>query len=413
MLHQQQAIPVCKNRLRLCFLKPMVTMQSKRRKVALLIEASNSYARGLLSGIIAFEQRYSAWSIYLPEHQRRGIIPLERFEDWEVDGILARIETDKIADLVRSLDVPTVDLSAARLIKDIPWVETDNQAIAELAANHLLERGFTNFGFLGEAGFNWSKWRCLEFEKVLKEKGISCQVFESLSTTAPSYSWSTEVDRLAAWVCSLPKPIGVFAGYDIAAQRLLDVCRDVDIAVPEQVAVIGVDNDALICEICSPPLTSIELNTYDTGFRAAQMLEKMMTGEEVSSDGAFFGPITVRERLSTDTVAVDDANVAQALKYIRENATFNISVNDVLKQVDISRRKLEARFKKILGRTPHEEIQHRRLLRVKQLLRDTELSVAEIAGLTGYTHPEYLSVAFLREIGMPIREFRLREQKTK
>jgi len=378
VLHQQQAIPVCKNRLRLCFLKPMVTMQSKRRKVALLIEASNSYARGLLSGIIAFEQRYSAWSIYLPEHQRRGIIPLERFEDWEVDGILARIETDKIADLVRSLDVPTVDLSAARLIKDIPWVETDNQAIAELAANHLLERGFTNFGFLGEAGFNWSKWRCLEFEKVLKEKGISCQVFESLSTTAPGYSWSTEVDRLAAWVCSLPKPIGVFAGYDIAAQRLLDVCRDVDIAVPEQVAVIGVDNDALICEICSPPLTSIELNTYDTGFRAAQMLEKMMTGEEVSSEGTFFGPVTVREQ-----------------------------------QVDISRRKLEARFKKILGRTPHEEIQHRRLLRVKQLLRDTELSVAEIAGLTGYTHPEYLSVAFLREIGMPIREFRLREQKTK
>jgi len=387
-------------------------MRAKRKNVALLIEASNSYARGLLSGIIAFEQRYSAWSIYLPEHQRRGVIPLERLKDWKVDGILARIETDKIAELVQSLDVPTVDLSAARLSEGIPWVETDNRAIAEFAANHLLERGFTNFGFLGEAGFNWSRWRYAEFKNYLEQKGISCQLFESLLTTDPNYSWQSEVDRLGAWVCGLPKPVGVFAGYDIAAQRLLDVCRDFDIAVPEQVAVIGAHNDALICDICSPPLTSIELNTYDTGFHAAMLLEKMMNGEEVAPEGVFFGPITVRERLSTDTVAVDDTDVARALEYIRENATCNISVNDVLKQVDISRRKLETRFKKILGRTPHEEIQHRRLLRVKQLLRDTELPVAEIAHLTGYTHPEYLSVVFLREAGIPMHEFRLNQKKT-
>ncbi|MFK7770078.1 MAG: substrate-binding domain-containing protein [Mariniblastus sp.] len=386
-------------------------MRSKRKKVALLIEASNSYARGLLSGVIAFEQQYSAWSIYLPEHQRRGVIPLERLKDWKVDGILARIETQKIADLITSLNVPTVDLSAGRLVEGIPWVETDNQAIAELAANHLLERGFRNFGFLGEAGFNWSQWRWLEFQKYLAPKGHQCELFESLLTTDENYSWQSEVDRLGEWITSLPKPVGIFASYDISAQRLLDVCRDLEIAVPEQVAVIGVDNDSLICEICSPSLTSIELNTYDTGFHAAMLLEKMMNGEEVKQKGTFFGPITVRERLSTDTVAVEDVEVARALEYIRENATYNISVNDVLQHVDISRRKLEIRFKEILGRSPHKEIQYRRLFRVKQLLRDTELSVAEIARLTGFQHPEYLSVVFSRETGIAMHEFRLKEKK--
>lgn len=384
-----------------------------RRKVALLVEVSNAYARGLLSGIIAYELRNAAWSVYLPEQQRRGMISVERIADWDVDGILARIETPQIADAIQRLGVPTVDLSAARLVPGIPWVETDNPAIAKLAADHLIDRGFSHFAFLGEEGFNWSKWRGKEFESYLKDRGIDCNSFQFRLTTDPDYSWRRESERLEQWVVSLPKPIGVFASYDIAAHRLLELARESGVAVPEELAVIGVDNDNLICDICYPSLTSIELDSFGTGYHAAKLLEQMMDGQDISTDAVFFPPIRIKERLSTDTVAVEDPHVAKALHFIRENAIFNISVKDVMKVVDVSRRQLEIRFNKIVGHTPHKEIQFRRMERVKHLVESTDLSVAKIAEQTGFRHAEYLSVAFSREVGCTILEYRRQHARDK
>lgn len=386
-------------------------MKPKRKKVALLVEVSNSYARGLLSGIIAFEQSHANWSVYLPEQQRRGDVSIERLNDWEVDGIVARIETEAIANAIKQLNVPTVDLSAARLVEGIPWVETDNKAIAKMAADHLLENGFVNFGFLGEAGFNWSQWRGVEFQSYLQSKGFECDFHEFELATSTDYSWPSEVRLLKKWIHQLPKPTGVFAAYDIAAHRLLEACREEEIAVPEQVAVVGVDNDRMICEICYPTLTSIEPASYETGFQAAKMLEDLLQGRSVSTEGVFFGPVAIQERLSTDTVAVSDPIVAKALWYIRENAIFNATVDDVVRHLDISRRQLETRFKKIVGHSPHKELQIRRLRKVKQLLTTTDLSVAEIAKLTGYRHAEYLSVVFQREEGLPMSEFRRQHQR--
>ena len=381
-------------------------MKANRKNVALLVEVSNQYARELLAGIIAFEQGHANWSVYLPEQQRKGEVSIERLKDWKVDGILARIETDSIAQAVQDLDVPVVDLSAARLVDGIPWVETDNAAIARMAADHLLEKGFRHFGFIGEAGFNWSKWRGEEFRNYLSQFDSQCDCFEFLLSTDPDFSWQTEIQRLRQWILSLPKPVGVFASYDIAAHRLLEICREEMIPVPDQVAVVGVDNDNLICNICSPTLTSVEPAAFDSGFHAAQLLERQMNGETVSSDGVFFKPLAIRERLSTDTIAVDDEAVANALWFIRENAVFNISVDDVVSNGDLSRRQLELRFKKIVGHSPHKEIQSRRLRKVKQLLTTTDLSVAVIADRVGYQHAEYLSVVFQREEGISISEFR-------
>lgn len=386
-------------------------MKSIRKKVALLVEVSNEYARELLSGIIAFEQGHADWSVYLPEQQRKGEVSIERLKDWKVDGILARIETESIAKAVKELNVPVVDLSAARLVEGIPWVETDNAAIAKMAADHLLEKGFQYFGFIGEAGFNWSRWREEEFRNYLSLSDIQCECFEFQLSTNPRFSWQTEIQRLRRWVTSLPKPTGVFASYDIAAHRLLEICREEGIPVPDQVAVVGVDNDDLICNICSPTLTSVEPAAFDSGFHAAKLLEQQMNGEVVSSEGVFFKPLSIKERLSTDTIAVDDPDVAGALWFIRENAVFNISVDDVVANGEISRRQLETRFKKIIGHSPHKEIQSRRLRKVKQLLASTDLSVAIIAERVGYEHAEYLSVVFQREEGISMSEFRKRHKQ--
>ncbi|QGJ69540.1 Xylose operon transcription regulator XylR [Planctomycetales bacterium 10988] len=380
-------------------------MKKPRRSVALLIETSNAYARGLLSGIISYIQEHASWSIFLPE-QERGATPPRWLLNWKGDGIIARIETDAIAQAVRKTKLPTVDLSAARYLPDIPWVETDDHAIAELAAEHLLERGYRHLGYCGDPGFNWSVWRCEIFTELIQQKGGKCHIHQSLARYNPRYSWNREKTRLSKWLSNLPKPIAIFACYDIKAQQLLDVCRELNISVPEEVAVLGVDNDPILCELCTPPLSSVIPNTHQAGYEAAALLEEMMSGEKVSNEPLLIKPLGIHTRQSTDLLAIEDPDIAKAFRYIREQATANIRVQDVLEQVPLSRRMLEHRFVKYLGRTPHQEIQRQRIKRVKELLTQSDLSLTEIAIRSGFEHTEYMSVAFKRETGQTPSRYR-------
>jgi LacI family transcriptional regulator len=379
-----------------------------RRSVALLIETSNSYARGVLEGVVDYVRQHEGWSIYLPE-QERGGSPPSWLSRWKGDGIIARIETDQIARAMRRTGLPVVDVSAARHLPDIPWVETDDESIARIAAEHLMERGFRNLAFCGDPGFNWSIWRKQNFERTVREAGCECYIHESIPRTDASYSWNREKRGLIKWLNRLPRPVGIMACYDIKAQKLLDVCRELDIAVPEEIAVIGVDNDHLLCDLADPPLSSVMCNTRRTGFEAASLLDRMMSGEKVGPESLLVKPLGIQARQSTDILAIEDPDVAAAVKFIRENATSGINVGDVLRQVPLSRRILENRFRKILGRTPHEEITRLRIGRIKRLLVETDLSLSEIAALTGFQHDEYMTVAFKKAVGMPPGQYRRSE----
>ena len=193
---------------------------------------------------------------------------------WRGDGIIARIETDEVAKLVGRCKLPVVDVSAARRVENIPWVETDDAAIAKLAAEHLLERGFKNLAFVNDPGFNWSLWREQNFARIVVESGCNYFTHTSISRLDDRYSWDVEKRRLAKWLKSLPKPLGIMACYDIKAQQLLDVCRELDLAVPEQVAVIGADNDQLLCDLADPPLSSVIPNSKRAGYEAARLLRR-------------------------------------------------------------------------------------------------------------------------------------------
>ena len=377
----------------------------RRRSVALLIETSNAYARGILDGVIRYVREHEAWSIFLPE-QERAARPPGWLSRWKGDGIIARIETDEIARAVRRTKLPAVDVSAARHVPDIPWVETNDESIARLAAEHLLERGFVNLGFVGDATYNWSRWRQEHFQRIVNEAGLTCHSHASVPRGKPGYSWNKEKRNLAAWLNRLPKPIGIMACYDIKAQQLLDVCRELDLAVPEQVAVIGVDNDRLLCDLADPPLSSVIPNTRRTGYEAAWILDQMMSGNSIAAEAHLIEPVGVETRQSTDILAIDDPHVASAVRFIRERAYTPINVVDVLRQVPLSRRVLESRFQSILGRTPHEEIVRLRIERVKQLLLETDLTLATIAARSGFQHVEYLSVAFKKHVGIPPSRFR-------
>jgi LacI family transcriptional regulator len=370
----------------------------KRRSVALLIETSNAYARGLLAGIMDYVRRHEPWSIYLPELGRGDVPPR-----WKGDGIIARIETKAIARIVARTGLPVVDVSAGRHLKTVPWIETDDEAIARLAFDHLLSRGFRHLAFCGETRFNWSRWRSEQFQKMARAAGVSVSVYES-SGTDP---WAKEHHALLAWVRRLPKPVGVMACYDIKAQQLLDVCRENEVPVPEEVAVIGVDNDPLLCGLTTPPLSSVIPNTRRTGFEAAALLDRIMSGERLPPKGHLIPPIGVETRQSTDVLALADREIAAAVRFIREHACDGATIGDLLRVVPLSRRVMESRYRKATGRTPHQDLVRFRIDRVKQLLAETDHSLERIATLSGFDHPEYMSVAFKRETGTTPGLYRL------
>jgi LacI family transcriptional regulator len=385
----------------------MAGLVSVHLKVALLIETSNSYARGLLRGVVSFHKEHRAWSLYLSEHNR-GDEPPRWLSEWNGHGIIARIENDAIARVLREVRIPVVDVSAARLIPEIPWLETDDALIARLAAEHLLERGFRHFAFSGIQHFNWSNWREEAFAAEVRAAGGDCFVYR------PSREFldddEGQVDDLATWVASLPKPVGVMACYDLRGVQILNACRSIGVAVPDEVAVIGVDNDDLLCEVSYPPLSSVIPNTQRTGYEAAKLLDQMMQGKLPRQAMHLVPPSGVATRQSTDVLAIDDRNVALGVHFIRQHACEGIKVTDVLKAVPHSRTLLEQGFKKYLGRTPHQEIMRIRLNRVRELLTETDLSLEGIAERTGFSHVEYLSVAFRREIGVPPSQYRLSQR---
>ena len=215
-----------------------------------------------------------------------------------------------------------------------------------------------------------------------------------------------EIEEISSWVAGLPKPIGIFACYDFRGRQVLDACRRRNIVVPEAVAVIGMDNDELLCSLANPPLSSVIPNTHRTGYEAAALLDRLMSGERFAPDAHFIEPLGIATRQSTDVLAIEDANVARAVRFIRERACDGISVKDVLRAAPQSRRVLETRFQKLIGRTPHEEIIRVRLDRARTLLAETDLPLAVIAQRAGFAHVEYLSVVFKKHVGMPPSKFR-------
>lgn len=373
--------------------------KQKIRTVALIIETSNEYARGLLRGVKTFIREQEPWSLFLSEHSREDH-DLSWLRNWRGDGILARIENDAIARYIQETGLPAVDLSAARLLPSIPFVETNDESIARMAADHFIERGFKHFAYYGDSHFIWSQLREEHFIRYLNHAGYTCTMFDHHAGEHRKQLWNIEMNRLMDWLRSLPKPVGIMACFDIRGQQLLEACRLARIRVPDEVAVIGVDNDDLICALSDPPLSSIIPNTLKTGYHASSLLKRLMDGEPLINQSHLIEPLGISTRLSTDVLSIHDKHVSDAIRLIRNHASQNINVQDVLEHIPLSRRALESRFQKAVGRTPHEEIIFVKLKLVKQLLIETELPISLIAERAGFEHGEYMSVMFKKNTGL-------------
>ena len=377
-----------------------------QRNVAVIVETSNSYARGVLRGIHEYARSRHGWALYLTEHGRHEFD--KSFAcNWNFDGVIARIETDQMARVITDMNVPTVDVSAARLIQGIPWVETDDDAITRLALDHLRDCGLQNFAFFGDPFYNWSIWRQESFKRILGRPDIiQSRIFNLPARKEPRVRWWMQREAIRDWLQSLPKPVGIIACYDACGQQLLEICRHFDLKVPEDIAVIGVDNDELLCELATPSMSSVIPNSLRAGAYAAEILSRMMSGEKLTARKYSIDPLGVRKRVSTDVLTVSDPHIAKAIAFIRQKAHEHIRVEDVLATVPLSRRVLETRFRRALNRTPHQEILRVRTNAVRELLLETNMSLSEISEALGIEHPEYLSVFFKKETGLTPREYR-------
>jgi LacI family transcriptional regulator len=389
----------------------MKTLPGKRHipRVALLVESSRSFGRELLMGIARYLRIHDHWSVEFEESEPWVKVP-EWFDRWQWDGVIARVQSPAMARAVGALGVPVVDLSGCQTDSPFPTIRSDETAVGRMAAEHLLRRGFQQFAFCGLNGFDWSDRRRTAFSDRVAEAGFPCVGFDSntrRNSTKDHDEHSKRFEKeLMRWLESLPDQTGLMACNDSRGRQVLNCCRELGIAVPDALAVIGVDRDEVLCELSSLPLSSVILNAKQIGYEAAALLDRLMAGERALDASVLVKPIGVAERHSTDVFAIEDRKIASALKFIREHACEGVDVKSLLKVVPLSRSVLERRFTQILGRSPKTEILRVRLDRVCQLLAESDLSLEDVAGKAGFDHPEYMSRLFKKKMGITPGQFR-------
>ncbi len=373
-----------------------------RPRIALLVEASRAYGRELLRGVSLFARTQVDWSLMHQEMMLDSELP-GWIAEANIAGVIARVDSHTIGPL-RRLKVPMVDVRCNRKFQGVPQVETDNVAVATLAFKHLWERGFRRFAFSGFRFASYSLARRDHFQKLVRDKECELSIYETGGSPASTLTTQeqaglSDLRQMAEWIGTLARPTGMFVCNDIRGQQVLNACRSVDLAIPDDLGVIGVDDDDAICMMCDPTLSSVRPNAERVGYRAAELLHSMLSGIRPEQDIEYIAPTLVTERQSTRVVAVEDEELARVCRFIRQAACDGINVADVVEFSSLSRRPLERRFRDELDITPRELITETQINRVKQLLRETGMTLEQISKRTGFSHKERLSAVFKRETG--------------
>ncbi|WP_218932007.1 AraC family transcriptional regulator [Adhaeretor mobilis] len=376
--------------------------------VALLIETSREYARGLLRGVARYHQEHGPWSIYFEPHGLNDPAPTW-LKNWQGDGILGRIQDRHMADAIIESGIPAVDLRGVHPDLEFPFIGVDNRPVSELAFDHLQDCGLRHFAFCGTPrGENPNQdRRCDYFVDHVEQAGFQCQVFLDEQKPGSSMSWERQQERIAKWLVKLPKPVGIMTCHDDRGHQVLDACRRAELRIPDEVAVLGVDNDVYLCKLATPQLSSIDVNPSRIGYEAAALLARIMDGESPPTEPVLLGPPRgVAARQSTDMLSVEDEEVAIAIRYIREHAIEGIKVSEVVRRAKKSPSTLERRIKRLLGRTIKAEITRVKLVRAKRLLSETELPIAKIAIRSGFSEPKYFCDVFRKNEDMTATAYR-------
>lgn len=393
------------------------TIQPKVHRVALLFHASKVYDREIIAGIGSYVNHTRvAWDLFLEEDFR---FRLDGIEDWHGDGVIADFDDPAVSSALSSMKLPVVAVGGsyadeATYPEGIPYVATDNALMVRQACEHLIEAGLREFACysLPESPLNrWAQERERAFDAFVRGDGLACRIHRGLATSAPT--WNSAASQLIAWLESLPKPIGIVAVTDARARQILQACILADIAVPDEVAIVGIDNDTLGQHLTRIELSSVCQGTQQMGRTAAHLLHQMLGGARLGSLRVVVPPTGIQVRASSMRAAAHGPQVMRALHYIRQYACQGIKTDQVAAHLGLSRSSLETYFRRELQRTVHDEILRYKLDRARALLQDGELTGADIAERTGFGSVQYLNAVFKRELGCTPREYRERSAQEK
>lgn len=380
------------------------TDQRRLRRVALIIETTRSYTRDLLAGVRRYQAEHGTWSTFL-ELRGPDSAPPPWLVGWNGDGILCRTFTQELADQIAATGLPAVELRSSVFNRQLPVIGMDNQLIGRLVAEHLLERGYRCFATYRLSSERFFVERMQSFTAVITAAGGTCSESPEEASDQAS-DWEHQQQRLIAWLQGLPKPIAIFAANDQLGVRLLDACQRAGIAVPQAVAVVGAENEEALCNSATPPLSSVQFDGFEVGYRAARLLDELMRGKKPAQRVTLVPPKGLIVRASSDDLVIADELVVRAARLIRDQATGGIAVKDLCRLLAVSRSTLERRMTAALRVTPKDEIQRIRFREAERLLRDTELTIEAIAQQTGFTASRYLQAAFKQRHGQTPGAFR-------
>ncbi len=384
-----------------------------------MIGSSRASERNLLKGIAAYSQLNGPWVFYREPPQYRKpsaqnqpdrTQKLPALLDGSLDGIVAFAPNAADMEAMIPTGFPSVILPVDERIQGRCGIVEESGVVGKMAAEHFLQRGFKQFAFLGLDHMYWSRTRQEGFVGHLEKAGFSANV-HNFPIQASSLLWEVEHRRMTDCLQLLPKPVGLMACNDDMAQQIIEANKVVGAHIPDEIAILGVDNDEMICELNHPPLSSIEMNFEKVGFELAFQLDRQMRGEEVTQQEIFSRPTFIHARQSTDILAVEDPIVAEAIRFIRNHVSSVVSVQDVVVGISTSRRLLERRFRQAIGVSIYQEIQRIHIERARRMLAETNWHLSDIASRCGFSNQVHFGVAFKRQTALTPEQYRRRAQK--
>ncbi len=385
-------------------------MRRRIRHVALIYDAKTAYDLKVMTGVAAYLQEGANWQVYIEENALKDQ-RLPDLRSWRGDGIIANFDDPRVASAVLRSKLPIVafgsDYGWFKSTLCVPYVVTNNEAIAQVAADHLLNRGFVRFAYCGYPRMPtriWAEEREHAFAERIRNRDFPCWIYRGRHKT--SRKWDSFQRSLCAWLESLPKPVGLLAADDVRARQVLEACRRAGFSVPEEVAVLGIDNDEMVCQLSNPLLSSIEQGAKRIGYEAARLLDKIMAGGKPRQSCIAIDPVGIVERRSTDVVPVEDPQVARAMAFINERAGDGIKAQDVADAVGLPRAWLDARFNALVGRSLYAQILHFRLEHTKRLVSSTNLPLKQIAASAGFRSVQHMTTLFGIAYGQPPANYR-------
>jgi len=373
-------------------------------KVILDVDISIAFGRGVFRGVVKYVRLHGPWNLISkpPFYRQLKRTPIEKSN---ADGIIMHTDDIRKIQRVSMSGIPAIVSYMKKPAKNLPILICDDDEIGKMAAEHLLSCYLKSFAFCGYNDFHWSRDRQDSFSKKIAKAGFKTYTYKQPASRIKQL-WENEKIIIADWLKSLPKPVGLMACNDYRGQQVIEACKSVDIHIPDGVAIIGVDNDEQICELTDPPLSSVILNAENAGYEAAKLLDKFMAGKKMTNQKILVRPGGVYVRQSTNILAIEDKHIAKAVNFIRQHAKHPIQVNDVARAVGLSRRILEIRFRKILGRSVHDEIQYIRIEQIARMLIETNLSVSYISTTLGYPSLGHIARYFKKIKGLNPTDYR-------